>query len=91
LPGTIWQLDRRRRGSGLAHFEQLLAQLLELWMLGVQPAQIRVGLVRRRDLLHHVFGLEELRFAVEIRGELRRRIHDAAAAGIARVLQRRYR
>ena len=38
-----------------------------------------------------VFGLEQLRLAVEVGAELRRRIDDAAAARIACVLQRRER
>ena len=60
-------------------------------MLGMQPAQVRVGLARRRDLVDDVLRIEQLRLAVEIGGELRCRIHDAATAGIARVLQRRQR
>ena len=83
-------LDGRRRRRG-AHLDELLPQLLELRLLRVQLAQVGVGLAGSGELLDHRFRLEQLRLAIEVGAELRRRIGDAAAARIACVLQRRER
>ena len=68
-----------------------LAQLLELRLLGMDPAQVGVGRVRGRDGVEHGLRIDELRLAVELGAQQDRRIDDAAAAREAGVFQDRER
>ncbi len=74
--------------AAIAAGEVLLAQLLELRMLRMHLLQVFARGGAGGDLVHDEKRMPQCRLAIEVGAELRRRILDAAAAGIARVLER---
>ena len=89
--GPLGSLTLALAAAAIAHLQYFWRSFSNSGCLRMEAAQVRVGLARGRDLLDDVLRIEQLRLAVEIGAELRRRIDDAAAARIARVFQRRQR
>ena len=74
--------------AAIAAGEVLLAQLLELRVLRMHLLQVFAGGGAGGNLVHDEQRMPQRRLAIEVGAELGRRILDAAAAGIARVLER---